>query len=322
MVSLYVLIILFSVLALGLLFTLNFLYKRTNAYTNQFVDIHKFKRLKRVDDKSVDVVVLGSNAPKFAFDFTDVKELNCQNWAIGPETFQYDFVILKKFSEKLKRGATIIWPVCPGKFFLDKFKSSSPLVKYYSILGRNEFPDYNKLQCLKDYKYPLVFHPKLIKRLIKDIYQDKKMDLEYNPMNEEEVAIDASWWIHECWNPEFNINIENMAPLSDGNRMAVEFNISVIHEAITYCRNNGFNIIFAYLPLTKELGDFFSTDYVKNHMTRYLMSAIGGESVRFVDYMRDERFQNRELYINSFFMNRKGARIFTNTFLKENIAKK
>lgn len=317
----YLVIAVFVVIALILLLVLNSLYRHTNAWLNQFMDINKFSHLKETDDKSIDIAVLGSNAPKYAFDFSDVKDYVCRNWAIGPETFEYDFIILKKYACKLKLGATVIWPVCPGKFFLDKFKGRSGFVKYYSLLTREEFPDYSKRQYIKDYKYPLIFHPKKLKRLLKDIKPDTKMELDHNPMSIDEIEKDASWWIHACWNPEFGIDIENMAPLSETNRKAVEYNINVLKDAIKFCQQNGLRIVFTYLPLTKQLSDYFSTEYVEKQMTRYLMKAVDGNIIPLADYMRDERFQDTDYYINSFFMNRTGARIFTKTFVEEDIRK-
>ena len=317
----YLLVFIFIVVALILLLVLNSLYKRTNAYRNQFVDIGKFSNTANMKDGSLDVVVLGSNAPKFAFDFTDVTDHACENWAIGPETFEYDFIILKKFAGKLKRGATVVWPVCPGKFFLDKYKGKSTFVKYYGLLSREEFPDYSKRQYISDYKYPLIFHPKRIKRLIRDAKLDTRLKLDHNPMTDEEIGQDASWWIHGCWNPEFGIDIEHMAPLSETNRKAVEFNINVLKEAIEFCRQSGLRIVFAYLPLTKQLGGYFSADYVETQMTQYVKDAIGSNNILLADYMRDERFQSTDYYINSFFMNSTGARKFIKAFVNEAIVR-
>ena len=186
----YLEVLLFIVLALIVLVVINCLYKRTNAYRNQFIDINKFDGVVTIKDQSLDVVVLGSNAPKFAFDFSVIKDCACMNWAIGPETFEYDLIILKKFADKLKRGATVIWPVCPGKFFLDKFKNKSEFVKYYRLLNRDEFPGYSKRQYITEYKYPLIFHPKRLKRLLKDIKKDTRLTLDFNPMGIKEIEKD------------------------------------------------------------------------------------------------------------------------------------
>ncbi|MER8322379.1 hypothetical protein ABS243_19575, partial [Acinetobacter baumannii] len=61
--------------------------------------------------KDLQVVNLGSNHPKFGFDYSEsgVKGLNC---AVGPQTFEYDFAILRKIIPYLAPGAFVIIPVC------------------------------------------------------------------------------------------------------------------------------------------------------------------------------------------------------------------
>ena len=110
-----------------------------------------------------------------------------------------------------------------------------------------------------------------------------------------------------------------MSPLSETNRTAVEYNINVLKEAIEYCKQNGLRIVFAYLPLTRQLGDYFSSNYVERQMTQYVKEAVGDSDIILADYMRDARFQDTAYYINSFFMNRIGARKFTKAFIEENV---
>ena len=104
----------FLVIGIIAMFVLNAIYKQTNAFQNKFVDIKKFQNLKETD--RFDVVNLGSNQPKFAFDYSGLN-IKGANWAVGPQTFQYDFVLLKKYSKHLNAGAVVIIPVCPLKFF-------------------------------------------------------------------------------------------------------------------------------------------------------------------------------------------------------------
>lgn len=313
----YLIILLFSIVLLTYLS--NKQYKQTNAFNNQFVDIQKFKIISNLPKHSLDLIVLGSNAPKFAFDFSEIKDLKCSNWAIGPETFEYDSIILKKFSSKLKQDATVILPICPGSFFLHKFSHKNNLVKYYKLLNPKEFPEYSIRQKIKEYDYPLIFNPMLTKRLIKDVKEDKRLDLDYNLINSLDIQKDAEWWIRKCWNPLFGINIEDMHQLSSQNEQSIINNINIVKKIAEYCQEYKLNLILVYLPLTKELADMFPESYVNQYMKQCSENAIKDFNVKIVDYMHDKRFQKHEYYINSFFMNRIGAKLFTNTFIKENI---
>ena len=58
--------------------------------------------------------------------------------------------------------------------------------------------------------YPLLFHPKKIKRLIKDVSAvTNNLFIDTNPMNENQLKADADFWIN-CWNREFDIDINNL----------------------------------------------------------------------------------------------------------------
>lgn len=310
------------ILILGLFsYILNYLYKQTNAYKNQFIDIYKFKAIQNIPEQSLDLVVLGSNSPKFAFDFSEIKDLNCSNWAIGSETFEYDAIIFKKFIRKLKSNATVILAVCPANFFLYKFSNKKHLVKYYKILSAKEFPDYDKSQKIKEYDYPLLYNPKLMKRLIRDVKKDNRLHLYNNLLSKDEIQKDAEWWIRKCWNPEFSIDIEKMQPLSDKNKISIIKNIAIVREIYQYCKEHELKLKLVYLPLTKELNNIFPESYVNQYIKTCSEQAIKDSNVEIIDYMQDKRFQKHEYYINSFFMNRFGAKIFTRIFINENIIK-
>ena len=304
-----------SLLVIGIiaLFVLNALYKRTNAFQNKFVDITKFQNLR--DTARFDVVNLGSNQPKFAIDYsgTGVKGMN---WAIGPQTFQYDFALLKKYSKHLNADAHVIIPICPLNFF-SLYTQRNNLVKYYRILDDSEMPNYDAKQKFKEYTLPLIFHPRCVFRILRDAKPDTRLTLVSNPMNEEQIAKDATFWIEGCWNPEFNINIANMQPLSENNKHSIEGNIRILSDMIQYCIDNGFKPVIAFLPVTKDLRDKFSASFIENHIMAYVNKAIGKRDVTVLNYLDESSFQNKDYFINSFFFNAKGRKLFTAKVLED-----
>ena len=313
--SIFILLIILLILFL----VVNFLYKRTNAYNNQFVDVRKFLLVGNEDDNSIDVVNLGSNGPKFAFDYKNVKGLHCENWAVGPQSFEYDYVILKKYISKIKPGGTVILPICPGKFFLDKYSKQKKMdIKYYLILRKNEMEAYSFKEYFMDFKFPILRYKRL-KRLIKDYPKDNRLSITSNSMIDKNVEEDAKWWVRKCWNPEFGIDIENMKELPEKVKLAVEYNINMLSNIANLCFDNNIKLVFAILPVTKALGAFFSDSYVDKYMKQYVGDANIRGDYKLVDYFRDYRFQSKDYYINSFFMNRTGARIFTEAFVTENM---
>lgn len=291
---------------------LNALYKRTNAFQNQFVDITKFQRLKDAD--RFDIVNLGSNHPKFAFDYSE-SGVKGMNWAVGPQTFMYDFAILKKYTKHLNPGAKVIIPICPLKFFLLDTQRNN-LVKYYRVFSKHEMPNYDIKQKVLEYTLPVFRHPARAKRIIRDVRADNRLSLTKNPMNEEQIAKDATFWIEGCWNPEFNIDVANMTSLSKANQKSIEGNIRILSEMIQYCVDNGLQPVLAMLPVTKELMSKFPDEFIQLHIIRYINES-NKQGVPVMNYFKDERFDNPDLYINSFFMNAVGRKYFTKIFINE-----
>ena len=290
-----------------ILFIANALYKRTNHYNNQFVDVRKYWDMSTFP-KDLQVVNLGSNHPKFGFDYSETG-LNAMNCAVGPQTLEYDFAILRKITPNLASGAIVIIPICLLKFFLYRQKSRSVHAKYYTFLSREDIVGYSKLEQIRLLKYPLIFNPRLLRFVIRDVPKDTRLELTENPMKDT-VALnkDADNWIN-CWNREFNISLPN-PKLSKENESDISQNICILREMLEYCKLHNFKPIITILPVTKYLSSRFTDEFINEHILRYIVAA-NSVNAPVLNYLMDERFTAPELYINSFFMNRRGRRLFS-----------
>lgn len=294
-----------------ILFIANALYKRTNHYNNQFVDVRKYWDMSTFP-KDLQVVNLGSNHPKFGFDYseTDFKAMNC---AVGPQTLEYDFAILRKITPNLASGARVIIPICLLQLFLYRQKSRSVHAKYYTFLSHEDIVGYSKAEQIRLLKYPLIFNPRLLRFVIRDVPKDTRLELNENPMKDT-VALnkDADNWIN-CWNREFNISLPN-PKLSKENESDISQNIRILREMLEYCKLHNFNPIITILPVTKYLSSRFTDEFIHEHILKYI-DAANSVNAPVLNYLMDERFTAPELYINSFFMNRRGRRLFSHEFL-------
>lgn len=294
-----------------ILFIVNALYKRTNHYNNQFVDVRKYWDMSTFP-KDLQVVNLGSNHPKFGFDYSETG-LRAMNCAVGPQTFEYDFAVLRKIAPYLATGARVLIPVCLLKFFLYRQKSRSVHAKYYTFLSREDIVGYSKLEQIRLLKYPLIFNPRLLRFVIRDVPKDTRLELTENPMKDA-VALnkDADNWIN-CWNREFNISLPN-PKLSKENESDISQNICILREMLEYCKSHNFKPVITILPVTKYLSSRFTGDFIQEHIIRYI-DAANSVNAPVLNYLKDERFTAPELYINSFFMNKKGRTLFANEFI-------
>lgn len=301
-------IFILALIVLGIvLYIANAIYKRTNHFNNQFVDIRKYWDMATFPN-NLQVVNLGSNHPKFGLDYseTDVKAMNC---AVGPQTFEYDFAILRKITSHLATGACVLIPVCLLKFFLYRQKSRSTHAKYYTFLDKDDIVGYSKMEQIKFLKFPLIFNPRLLRCVLRDVKKDTRLELTENPMKDAaSLSKDADRWI-DSWNQEFDITLPT-PNLSEENKNEIQQNIRILREMLEYCKMHKFKPIITILPVTDYLSSRFTDEFIQEYILRYI-NVANTVKAPVLNYLNDKRFTSSELYINSFFMNKKGRKIIT-----------
>lgn len=304
-------IYIFTLIAL-LIFTfiINKLYKNTNYYKNKFIDTHKFKNIP----KNLDIVNLGSNQPKFAFDYSKSNILG-MNWGVGPQTLEYDFKILKNFHNYLKLNAKVLIAISPFQFFLLNYKDDVSNHKYYNFFNPSLIDNYSNLTKKLYIEYPIITAKKQIFRIIKDTKPDNRLELEKNPMNKDEIKKDTQFWI-DGWKKQFKINDLENIDLSDENKINIQKNIEILKNMINFCVERNFEPVLTIIPVTKELSGHFPNKFVQNHIIDYINQA-NEKNVSFLNYWKDERFEDESYYFNSFFMNKIGRVKFTEQVLKD-----
>ena len=307
-------IILIIVLPLMVLaFLLNAIYKSTNACQNQFIDVHKFSIKGGVED-NLEIVNLGSNHPKFGFDYTGL-DVKGENWAVGPQTLEYDFSILRKNVNYLAQGAIVVIPICLLKLFLYRQEGRAIHTKYYCFLDPDDIVGFSKLDKWRNYSFPLLFHPRRLSNLIRDVKKDERMSLDVNLCkNEDELNKDAVHWI-DCWNKEFGIKLPSPS-LSQENKNDISKNIQILKDMIGFCLSRDLKPVIAILPVTDNLFSRITPEFVEQHILAYIAEANEAK-VPVVNYLTDNRFTDPSLYINSFFFNAKGRKKFTKQFIED-----
>jgi hypothetical protein len=290
---------------------INYLYKQTNFYKNQFIDVEKFTA---PIPQNLEIVNLGSNQPKFAFDYSETDILG-QNWAVGPQSFEYDFRILKKFHSHLKGRAFVIIPVCPLKFFLYRYSYDSANYKYYKILDPKEINNYSTRTKRLHIDYPTLTAKRNLVRLIKDVPANTQLDIATNPMNNEELVKDANKWING-WLKQFSLeNLSNIY-LSVENQKSIVNNVGILKEIIDFCLERNYRPIIVMLPVTKALRSLFPQSFIDEYILDNIKKA-NAQNVPVLNYLKDARFTSPDLYFNSFFFNANGRKFFTKNMTEE-----
>ncbi len=300
------------------------LYK-TNWYKSMFLDPNHEIYPDNVwyrdhDERNFDVVNLGSSGGKWAFDYADLN-IKAMNWAQQPQTLLEDYNLLRHFHSILKRGGYVLITIMPFTG-LNKKTGLMDAMKYvkFDIQGEPIQP-YMFNDAIRYATYPFLFKKTALKVLIRYFMgRDKKCglhpetQLEYNPMKSNELEKDAKRWI-DGWKKQFGIS-DFDAPLTRENEEGREYRIKLMQTLIDFCTERGYKPVYVIPPVTEHLAKYYTPKFEETYIYGYLKEV--NREVLTLDYSKDSEFRfNDELFFNSFFLNKKGRKLFTRRVLKD-----
>lgn len=282
---------------------LNKLTRRSYWYNNiQFADCQKFWLHNTFD---LDIINLGSSSALAAFDYADYPQLKAANWAMAPQTLVADFEILRNYSCYLKKGATVIIPLCP---FSCLGGSNNDLAdKYYTVLNIASMPHASyrrQQQQLQIKNNPWRYYP--LAQLLARKPKNKDID-------KSTFEADAKMRM-ESWRKEFSI-IRYSVPLSLVNKDAYSDGADLLSQMIDYCKERDFQPVFVMPPVSDAMRKQFTPEMKKLFIDDFVKKGIG-EKAMFLDYFADTRFAD-DCFKNSFILNGAGAKKFIDVVLKE-----
>lgn len=275
-------------------------------------DTTKFWNLSNFN---LDVVNLGSNSSRFAFSYID-SNLNCMNWAVSPQYLKYDFELLKNYHSFLAEGATVYISLCPFSFFYPNFPKSYNL-KYYTFLNPVSIIDFDEEERIKalQLKYnfiekkPLYTIKETLKALIKAflsfLYNNKQPD--YSSFN-----MVASQMMYS-WKKQFSIN-NFEEPLSEQLHDELVDTADTLNNMLQFCKERGFKPIVVIPPIHKSLSSLLPVWW--NDALNDFIRLSNLQETPFYNFASDSRFMDDSFYRTPLYLNKEGARFFTNTLLK------
>lgn len=287
----------------------NYLIRFSSWYKMKFADIFKYKDLKN----NIQIVNLGSNSGKYAFDYSDT-ELKGMNWAMSPQAIEYDYLILKKLIPNIANNGTVLIPISPFSSILDYYTNVNSYDKYYGLLNSSDIRYYSNRRRLLNWlflHFPIacfLFHPKTLIILIYTIFKKNKID-------NVDFKNDAERWITN-WKRQFNID-KLHEPLSKEHKLIQDKNINRLVKAIELCRNNNLNPILILPPFTQDLQSYFTQEVKNIYIDDFCNEVVSKTNVPLLDYTYDNELSKEELYENSFFINKTGAKLFTSKVLND-----
>lgn len=287
----------------------NRIIRYTKWYDQYWNGVQKFWYL---NEFGFQVVNLGSNSGKYSFLYEglDVKGMN---WAVGPQSLEHDYNILRNYFSFLQENAIVIITLTPFSS-LKSFYSKDSNLKYYTFLHPATiigFEEQERIKALQIKASPIRAMPYVCikltaKEIFYDIFHRKIKNVDYEQHAQQFI---------EMWKKQFGINNLD-APLSEVHRQNQIERIDILSGMIDFCIERNLRPILVIPPVYNSLANKLSPMCRTNYIYKFVEEA-NSRNIPFLDYIDDVRFQKKEYFQNSFFMSQKGAKIFTETVLKE-----
>ena len=116
------------------------------------------------------------------------------------------------------------------------------------------------------------------------------------------------------WSKQFEIkNFDD--DLTNENREGRKIRVKVMREIVDFCIERGYRPVYVVPPITKFLSRYYTDKFKKVYFYDFLQEV--GRNVPIFDYLMDEELSDSSFYCNSFFLNKRGRKIFTQRVLAD-----
>ena len=290
---------------------LNGAIRRTHWFNEElFPDCRKFWNYNTFN---TDVINLGSTSGYYAFDYEGLP-IKGGNFALRHNPLSGDQAILKNYFGYLNpKGSHVIIPLCVFSSLAGSYDFMED--RFYTLIYPSSIPhfSYRRQQQIK----AIAASP--IRRFpLWSFYTELRAQLRgtgHSTLTEEQMKADAERWI-KGWKHEFALS-DFSQPLSLFNKDGVNDAAEILNDIISFCKERNIKPVIMIPPMYHTLAEKFD-EKARQLFVYDLIEKIEDKTVPFHNYMDDSRFsRDSSLFMNSFFLNKKGAKKFTRIALTD-----
>lgn len=290
---------------------INGVIRRTHWFNEElFPDCRKFWNYNTFN---TDVINLGSTSGYYAFDYEGMP-IKGGNFALRHNPLSGDQAILKNYFGYLNpKGSHVIIPLCVFSSLAGSYDFMED--RFYTLIYPSSIPhfSYRRQQQIK----AIAASP--IRRFpLWSFYTELRVQLRgtgHSMLTEEQMKADAERWI-KGWKHEFVLS-DFSQPLSLFNKDGVNDAAEILNDIISFCKERKIKPVIMIPPMYHTLAEKFD-EKARQLFVYDLIEKIEDKTVPFHNYMDDSRFsRDSSLFMNSFFLNKKGAKEFTRIALTD-----
>lgn len=304
-------VLIFLIIIVTISSCINFVYlKRDNS------DLDCIKKFQDIP-ASVMVCNFGSSHGLYGFNYEDIEEVDCFNFALTSQTLSYDRRVFDCYKDSISEGAVVFIPVSYFSLFGNDEETEDDFLnknkRYYKILPSDMIKNYDiKTDIYVRYFPSLSATPyALIKTLLAG-----GRDTNDETWSRMATGVDVQ---HDAELAGRRHIIKNKTD-KNGNRIVNQEELESLEYIINGCYEKGCIPILVTTPFLSEYtneikkmdSDFYDDFY------SLIDQVVTDTGVSYCDYGFDDRFtENYGWFMNSDHLNKEGARQFVNILMDE-----
>ncbi len=272
-------------------------------------------------ERNFDFLVLGSSMAYWGIDLSDAAPLRGVKLAHAPQYLINDYRLLKNYFSIVRDKGTVIITLSPFSS-IDTPEDELAVMRYLKVYQNADLLLPRRLyrKAQRYAAHPILMGRTAIKAGLYSLIgrgrcspRENGSAMEENPLSEEQLKSDAKRWI-EGWKAQFAI-ADLDYPLMEENVFGREYRLSILRKMIDFCRVRNLRPVVVYLPVSRFLRTYFTPKMRQTYVESFLHDLA--RDVETHNYLMDEEFSAESLYFNSFFLNKRGRRLFTERLMKD-----
>lgn len=264
---------------------------------NKYPEIYKYNDIEKKANLEFICLGTGSGYHDIKFDYVTDKAFN---FSLPQQTLGYDYLILKNYSHKLKKGCKVLIILQYCIFLASTLKEAEEKnERYYSVLPKEQ------VEAVSDVSYN-----EYISNILTT--SDKKIAL-LKAMSEEELERNTIDNL-ECWIKQLSIISFSSSKMSETARNEIKKTKKILADIIEYCKSEEFEPIIVIPPMNKTLLDKISDEFRNAYFYIPLYEVIDSKC-KVMDYSKDNYYINSNMYGAPGFLVESAAKEFTKDIL-------
>ena len=121
-------------------------------------------------------------------------------------------------------------------------------------------------------------------------------------------------WIN-LWKNQFGL-MDLDSPLCEKHLKERSNRAETLRDMVLFCQERDLKPYIVLTPIHPTLRSYLSQSFMKNYIYDFISEATDDNTI-LLDYMSDSLFTKDEYYLNAFFLNDTGAKVFTNKVIAD-----